>query len=178
MFENLELQFLAELSSVRGVVIRCSGTAPARMNLMFWGECVVVSHRTSVDIYCTLQSQILAYVLEYMTQIRIVTVYCHLNKSNCHVCSDQLRKKALHSKKRWVIFSTQMLGWDRWVRTLGCFNPILGWKLVFIITQRRWVGNADLKESTHVTSTSDDTSARSRHFLCLKEARSEWKTLR
>ncbi len=44
VFENLELQFLAELSSVRGVVIRCSGTAPARMNLMFWGECVVVSH--------------------------------------------------------------------------------------------------------------------------------------
>ncbi len=35
LFENLELQFLAELSSVRGVVIRCSGTAPARMNLMF-----------------------------------------------------------------------------------------------------------------------------------------------
>ncbi len=35
MFENLELQFLAELSSVRGVVIRCSGTASARMNLMF-----------------------------------------------------------------------------------------------------------------------------------------------
>ncbi len=51
MFENLELQFLAELSSFRGVVIRCSGTAPARMNLMFWGECVVVSHCTGVDIY-------------------------------------------------------------------------------------------------------------------------------
>ncbi len=34
------------------VVIRCSGTAPARINLMFWGECVVVSHCTSVDIYC------------------------------------------------------------------------------------------------------------------------------
>ncbi len=59
MFENLELQFLVELSSVRGVV-RCSGTAPAWMNLMFWGECVVVSHRTGVDIYCTSQSQILA----------------------------------------------------------------------------------------------------------------------
>ncbi len=35
MFENLELQFLAELSSVRGVVIRFSGTAPVQMNLMF-----------------------------------------------------------------------------------------------------------------------------------------------
>ncbi len=71
LFENLELQFLAELSS---------GTAPAQMNLMFWGECVVVSHCTGLDIYCTLQSQILAYVLEYMTQIRMFTIYCHLNK--------------------------------------------------------------------------------------------------
>ncbi len=83
----------------------------------------------------------------------------------------------VHSKKRWVVFSTQMLGWDRWVRALGCFNPILGWKLVLIITQQRWVGNADVKESTHVTSTSEGTSARSRHFLSLKEAISEWKTL-
>ncbi len=57
MFENLELQFLAELSSVRGVVIRCSGTAPARINLMFWGECVVVSHCTGVDIYLVSRSQ-------------------------------------------------------------------------------------------------------------------------
>ncbi len=38
------------------------------MNLMFWGECVAVSHRTGVDVYCTSESQILAYVLEYMTQ--------------------------------------------------------------------------------------------------------------
>ncbi len=29
---------------------------------------------------------------------------------------------SLHSKKRWVVFSTQMLGWDRWVRALGCFR--------------------------------------------------------
>ncbi len=36
--------------------------------------------RTGVDIYCTSQSQILAYVLEYMTQIRIFIVYCHLHK--------------------------------------------------------------------------------------------------
>ncbi len=35
MFESLELQFLAELSFVRRVVIRCSSTAPARINLMF-----------------------------------------------------------------------------------------------------------------------------------------------
>ncbi len=33
------------------------------MNLMFWRVCVAVSHRTSVDIYCTSQSPILAYVL-------------------------------------------------------------------------------------------------------------------
>ncbi len=31
MFENLELQFLAELSSYSGVVIRCSSTASALM---------------------------------------------------------------------------------------------------------------------------------------------------
>ncbi len=42
--------------------------------------CQSVSHRTGVDVYRTSQSQILAYVLEYMTQIRIFTVYCHLNK--------------------------------------------------------------------------------------------------
>ncbi len=80
MFKNLELQFLADFSSVCVVVLRCSSTAPAWMNLMFWGECVVVSHFTGVDIYCTSQSQILAYVLEYITQIRIFTVYWHLNK--------------------------------------------------------------------------------------------------
>ncbi len=65
------------------IVVSCrmySGTASVQMNLMFWGECVAVSHRTGVDVYCTSQSQILACVLEYMTQIRIFTVYCHLNK--------------------------------------------------------------------------------------------------
>ncbi len=36
--------------------------------------------RTGVDVYSTSQSQILPYVLEYMTQIIIFTVYCHLNK--------------------------------------------------------------------------------------------------
>ncbi len=50
-----------------------TGTAPAWMNLMFWGECVVVSHCTGVDIYCTSQSQILAYVLEYKNFHRILT---------------------------------------------------------------------------------------------------------
>ncbi len=65
MFENLELQLLVELSSVpRGC----------------FEECVAVSQRTGVDVYYTSQSQILAHVLEYMTQIRIFTVYCHLNK--------------------------------------------------------------------------------------------------
>ncbi len=53
---------------------------------MFWGECVAVSHRTGVDVYCNLQSQILAYVLEYMIQI-VFGLF--------HVCSAQLRKKAL-----------------------------------------------------------------------------------
>ncbi len=70
LFANLELQLCAEFSCL---CVLCSG-------MMFWGECVAVSHRTGVDIYCTSQSQILAYVLEYMTQIRIFTVYCHLNK--------------------------------------------------------------------------------------------------
>ncbi len=77
LFENLELQLGATLSRLRGLWV---STASARMNLKFWGECVAVSHRTGVDVYCTSQSQILAYVLEYMTQIRIFTVYCHLNK--------------------------------------------------------------------------------------------------
>ncbi len=48
----------------------------ARINLMFW--CVAVSHCTYVDIHCTLESQILH--LRSMTQIRIFTGYCHLNK--------------------------------------------------------------------------------------------------
>ncbi len=50
LFENLELQLFAELSCLRGLY---SGTASARMNLMFWGECVAVSHSTGVDVYCT-----------------------------------------------------------------------------------------------------------------------------
>ncbi len=74
LFENVELQLLAELSSVRGM---CSGTAPAQINLMFWGECVDIGHCTGVN---TWYSQILAYVLGYMTQIIIFTVYCHLIK--------------------------------------------------------------------------------------------------
>ncbi len=32
LFENLQLQLFAQLSSLRGL---CTGTAPARMNLMF-----------------------------------------------------------------------------------------------------------------------------------------------
>ncbi len=77
LFENLELQLCAELSCLCGLF---SGMASARMNLMFWDECVAVSHRTGLDVWCTSQSQILACVLEYMTQIRIFTMYCHLNK--------------------------------------------------------------------------------------------------
>ncbi len=70
LFKNLELQPCAELSCLCWLY---SGTASAWINL-FWGECVAVSHRTGVDVYCSSQSQILAYVLEYMTQIRIFTV--------------------------------------------------------------------------------------------------------
>ncbi len=36
----------AELSLLRGL---CSGTVSARINLIFWGECVAVTHRTGVD---------------------------------------------------------------------------------------------------------------------------------
>ncbi len=60
LFENLELQLCAELFSLRGL---CVGTASERMNLMFWGEWVAVSHRTGVDVHCTSQSQIIDYVL-------------------------------------------------------------------------------------------------------------------
>ncbi len=67
LFNNLELQLCSELFSLRGLSV---GTAPARMNLMLWGVCVAVNHRTGVDVYCTSQSQILAYVLEYMISLR------------------------------------------------------------------------------------------------------------
>jgi len=76
LFENLELQLFAELSSVRGVVSR-NGSSADQSNVL---RSMCVSHRTGVDIYCTSQSQILVYVLEYMTEIRLFTVYCHLNK--------------------------------------------------------------------------------------------------
>ncbi len=54
------------IAAVCGIIFRawgCDpvfGTAPAWMNLMFWGVCVAVSHHTGVDIHCTSQSQILA----------------------------------------------------------------------------------------------------------------------
>ncbi len=73
--ENLELQLLAELCSLRGLY---SVMDPARMNLMFWGECVAVSHRNGVDT--VLRNHRLVYILEYMTQIRMFNVYFHLNK--------------------------------------------------------------------------------------------------
>ncbi len=61
MFENLELQLLAEFASLHGL---CDGMSPARMNLMFWSMANLSSVAvTGVDIYCTSQSQILAYVL-------------------------------------------------------------------------------------------------------------------
>ncbi len=43
--ENLVLQPGAELSLLRELY---SGTASAWLNLMFWGECVAVSHHTGV----------------------------------------------------------------------------------------------------------------------------------
>ncbi len=67
----------AELSCLRGVVSR-HGSSADESNVLRW-MCGSQS-RTGVDAYCTSKSQILAYVLEYMTQIRIFTVYCHLNK--------------------------------------------------------------------------------------------------
>ncbi len=70
------------IADFRGIIFLAwgwVGTAPARINLMFWGVCVSVSHRTGGG-YLLYLSQILAYVLEYMTQIRIFTRYCHLNK--------------------------------------------------------------------------------------------------
>ncbi len=45
LFENLVLQPGAELSLLRELY---SGTASAWMNLMFWGECVAVSHHPGV----------------------------------------------------------------------------------------------------------------------------------
>ncbi len=102
LFENLELQFLAELSSLRRLY---SGTAPARMNLMFWGECVAVSHRTGVDVYYTSQSQILAYVLEYMTQKnhfhRILSSEQESNKSAMFVLPNWGKKQYNKSRYQW-----------------------------------------------------------------------------
>ncbi len=46
LFENLDLQLCAEYLPCVGLWV---GMAPAGMNLMFWGECVAVTHRTSVD---------------------------------------------------------------------------------------------------------------------------------
>ncbi len=73
LIENLELQLLAELSSFRGLY---SGTAPAPMILMFWGVCVAVGNHTGVNP--VLSNHILAYVLEYVTQIRIFNICWHL----------------------------------------------------------------------------------------------------
>ncbi len=67
--ENLVLQPGADLSLLRGLYF---GTASARINLMFWGECVAVSYRT--DVNPVRSNHRLVYVLEYMTQIRIFTI--------------------------------------------------------------------------------------------------------
>ncbi len=63
---NLLLQLLADIFLLCGL---CSGTAPVRINLMFWGVCLSVCQSPHWCGYCTQESQILAYVLEFMTQI-------------------------------------------------------------------------------------------------------------
>ncbi len=84
---------------------------------MFWGECVSVSQRKGADTVLRnnsfspvtitkedsvanvkynnlLERETLAYVLEYITQIRMFTVILP-SEQICHVFSSQLRKKAL-----------------------------------------------------------------------------------
>ncbi len=52
LFENLELQLCAELSSVRGVVVRHGFSADQTV--------LAIGHCSGVDVYCISQSQILA----------------------------------------------------------------------------------------------------------------------
>ncbi len=68
MFENLQMHFWGKIIFLALVV------------LMFWAVCVSVSQSPHRSGYCTLKSQILAHILEYITQIRIFTRYCYLNK--------------------------------------------------------------------------------------------------
>ncbi len=54
------------------------GSSTNESNVLRWMCSCQSLHWCGYLLYS--QSQILAYVLEYMTQIRIFTVYCHLNK--------------------------------------------------------------------------------------------------
>ncbi len=71
MFENLELQLYAELSSVRGAVLQ-HGFSVDESNVLRW-MCGSLSVSTQVWMFTVLRNHRLAYVLEYMTQIRIFT---------------------------------------------------------------------------------------------------------
>ncbi len=63
------------------------------MNLVFRGECVNVSHRTGVDIHCTSESQILAYVLDYMkSELSLYIVIWTSNKSAMFVLTNRGKK--------------------------------------------------------------------------------------
>ncbi len=55
----------------------------SNLNLMYWGVCVAISHRTGVDIHCTSLSWTLP--LGSMNKIRIVTGKYHLNKKHLKI---------------------------------------------------------------------------------------------
>ncbi len=77
LFENLELQLLAELSSLRGVVSWHSFSAD-ESNVLRWMCSCQSPHRCGCLLYFAITDSSLC--LGNMTQIRIFTVYCHLNK--------------------------------------------------------------------------------------------------
>ncbi len=72
LFENLELHLIVELSFVLW-----HGSSADESNVL---RSMFGCQSTHWCRYCTWESQILANVLEYMTQIRIFTIYCHLKK--------------------------------------------------------------------------------------------------
>ncbi len=66
----------------------------ARINLMFWRVCQSVSHRTGVDIYCTLQSLILACYVWWKLFNHILI----LSRCTC-TCSQPYKKFGSAKKK-------------------------------------------------------------------------------
>ncbi len=102
MFENLELQFLAELSSVRGVVLRCSGTAPARMNLMFWGVCVSVTAPVWILYLVITDSSLRLGIYEQKKNFhRILSSEQVSNKSATFVLTNWGKKHYNKSRYQW-----------------------------------------------------------------------------